>query len=374
MKTSAQLREFCRTDEVLATYIRDSGAPRLLIFNQSRTSPCATVKLSCRLRTNTQSVIVLDAGTGRKRVPIGGSGIRELVVYKLLSRARVARPSLAAGAGLFIPNISSLMASPDELNKVPKSCLGKDMSVKGYVQEFIVGVQNTSPKLGKFLTWSHSSKVSLALMLISDALTGNLDRNLGGKNMFRRKNGNLLSLDNCCWSLNCKEEDFQGIVHMLQKPPLFQRAKVSVDICNDRRFNHLYSLMEEILNEICAGFQGKCEALEQYLIEELNNDALAQSSGEYHHDQLDVMCCVPLSDKRFKGVLGRSCNMCALDSWNAMLGQNIPEECAKDWKASSPIEALASDSKEKVFVALNWTRSYLSKCSSLVPHSLKARL
>lgn len=358
------LRHFCNTDKLRATYIRNSGSPRLLIFNKTMDEPCATVKLSCRLRTNTQSVIVVDAGTGKKRVPIGGAPVRELMVFLVLSRAPIARPSLAAGSGLVIENVTTMMSTPSEANKIPTSCMETHSRIRGYAQEYIRGVQNTSPKLKTFLKWSDASKVSLALTLISDALTGNLDRFLTGKNVFRRKEGSLISLDNCCWSLQCTKEETSSMLQMLHHPPLFTKAKVPVNVCKDQRFHQLYEIMHMLLLEICGDVHGGCKTLEQYVKESLLNDPLVQHQEPLGEPRLDLMCCSALSDKRFSHVLGRSCKSCTHNTWNMLMGNEKPKSCGDDGRGDNPIEVLATDSKEKVQIALNWTSTLLHKCGT----------
>jgi hypothetical protein len=174
------------TERFAARYVRRSYSPMVLLYSASTDlTPCAIIKLSCRLRSDSPETLVLhDKGKGSRRLPIYDTAFHEMFAHIIMNHSALAQSVLIPGSGVHLGEYLSMLRWLDGSEEdIPETCVWNARSIGGYAMSFVgnlsegsIHMRSSSNAKSRAPRLDRANALAAALMVIGDVLTGKMDR------------------------------------------------------------------------------------------------------------------------------------------------------------------------------------------------------
>lgn len=372
LASSTHLPSFlCNGSSITAQYERTSLTPRLVLRMQKNNATCAILKLSCRLRSNIRTVDIRDEGLAKKRLPVRDWAWGEILSSNLMRLSPIAAGVTIPSTGAVIPSAQSLFNGLQHLQSIPMSCWWPGNTLAGFAMSFLDGLTNGRIENDNIHTLSESSKISIAVIWVLDALI--LNSNRSPKKNIYEQNFELVPLDFEKWfqdsaaDISCGHSHEgvrvnHNIAHFIHNPKILGKLRP----CSEEA-KPLLMYAIRILTDWCGKYfiDGQCIDLKGRLKKFLVNDPWFMYVTEEttkHSLQYEYLCC----DGYTGGPFQRTCTSCLSNSaFKAVFQKSLDGACQRMYHSSAPVDILVDIVSRRVYAAYNAILEVYKHCEKL---------
>jgi hypothetical protein len=415
----------CSSEKLRATYSKVSFTPILKLYNVSTKnttnsndtsdfSPCALVKLSCRLWSNIPGDIQYkDIDGNRLRVPVYDTAWGEILSATIMNLSPLAQQTMVPTGGIVIDSrnnpLFQQMLSQDEgllRLEIPSTCMWEGGVLKGAWLKFIPDLNAIDiSSVVAFGGLPKQSQLAVAVTWILDALALNGDRSASFQNLFGNvENALIVPLDfeqvfkifhpYARQYAGCTAEDDvaaeQAIIDFMRKPAFMRKHEKKVEdlLCLDDGLKPVLLYVIQMIDDICGQHieeeykdysnnsktpattanHSSCDALVPKLIAALHGDPWWQHEVEMLSRMKDSgngvmmgepMCC----DKTFWSAM-HTCKRCSDVSkygWQHALDVRLRNKCS-EMAGGSVVDYIVSVVAKRLHVVRKTAVAMLDEC------------